>query len=52
MLMQIIDQEIRDKGFVCNPNNYECECDKSSGVGEYLDHKNCNCRKKLIDKLV
>ena len=25
---------------------------KSCDVGEYLDYKNCNCRKKLIDKLV
>ena len=21
-------------------------------MGEYLDYKNCNCRKKIIDKLV
>ena len=25
---------------------------KSCDVGEYLDYENCNCRKKLIDKLV
>ena len=25
---------------------------KSCDAGEYLDYKNCNCRKKLIDKLV
>ena len=29
----------------------ECECDKSCDVGEYLDYENCNCRKKLVDKL-
>ena len=29
----------------------ECECDKSCDVGEYLDYKNCKCRKKLVDKL-
>ena len=28
------------------------ECDKSCDVGEYLDYKNCKCRKGLIDKLV
>ena len=28
------------------------ECDKSCDIGEYLDYKNCNCRKKVIDKLV
>ena len=34
-----------------NPTNCECECDKSSDVGEYLDYENCKCRKKLVDKL-
>ena len=40
------------KGFVWNPSNCECECDKSCDVGEYLDYKNCKCRNKLVDKLV
>ena len=35
-----------------NPSNSECECDKSCDVGEYSDHSNCKCRKKLVDKLV
>ena len=35
-----------------NLNNCECECDKSCDVCEYLDHENCKCRKKLVDKLV
>ena len=30
----------------------QCECDKSCDVGEYLDYKNCNCRKRLVDKSV
>ena len=30
-----------DKGFIWNPSNYECECDKLCNVGEYLDYKNC-----------
>ena len=30
----------------------ECECDKSCNVWEYLDYKNCKCRKRLVDKLV
>ena len=30
----------------------ECECDKSCDVGEYLDYENCNCEKRLVDKLV
>ena len=34
-----------------NPGNCEYECDKSCDVREYLDYKNCKCRKKLVDKL-
>ena len=41
-----------DKGFIWNRSNCECECDKSCDTGEYLDHKNCRCRKIIIDKLV
>ena len=40
------------KGFICNPSNCECECDKLWDAGEYLHYKNCKCRKSLIDKLV
>ena len=40
-----------DKGFIWNPSNCECECDKSCDIGEYLDYENCKCRKKLVDKL-
>ena len=40
-----------DKGFIWNPSNCECECDKSCDIGEYLDYKNSKCRKKIIDKL-
>ena len=41
-----------DKGFIWNPSNSECECDKSCDTGEYLDYKNCKCRNKLVEKLV
>ena len=41
-----------DKRFIWNPSNCEYECDKLCDVGEYLDYKNCKCRKRLIDKLV
>ena len=40
-----------DGGFICNPNSFECECDKSYDIGEYLDYENCKCRKKIVDKL-
>ena len=41
-----------DKGYVWIPSNCECESDKSCNIGQYLDYKNCKCRKRLIDKLV
>ena len=43
---------MRDKRFIWKPSNCELECDKACDVGEYLDHENCKCRKKLVDKLV
>ena len=47
-----VDKGVYDKGSIQNPSNCECECDKSCDVGEYLGYKNCNCRKRLVDKLV
>ena len=49
---ELIDKGVCDKGFIWNPSNCECECDKSCDVGEYLDYENCKCRKRLVDKLV
>ena len=49
---ELIEKEICDKGFIWNPSNCECEFDKSCDVGEYLDYANCECGKRLIDKLV
>ena len=49
---ELIDQGICHKRITWNPSNCECECDKSCDIGEYLDYKNCKCRKKIIDKLV
>ena len=40
-----------DKGVIWNRSNCECECDKSCDAREYLDYKNCKCRKRIIDKL-
>ena len=42
---------VSDKGFISNPSNCECQCDKSCNVGEYFDDENCKCRKKLVNKL-
>ena len=40
------------KGFIWNSSHCECICDKLCDVGEYLDYKNCKCRKTLVDWLV
>ena len=41
-----------DKGFIWNPSNCECGCDKVYDVSEYLEYENCKCRKNLVDELV
>ena len=33
-------------------SNCECECYKSCNFSEYLDYKNCKCKKRLVNKLV
>ena len=37
---ELIYKGICNKGFIWNPSNCECECDKSCDVGEYLDYEN------------
>ena len=49
---ELIVKGVCHEGFVCNPSNCKCECDKSFDFGEYLEHKNWKCRKRLVDKLV
>ena len=34
-----------DKGFLLNPSSCSCECDRSFGIDQYLDNKNCVCKK-------
>ena len=41
-----------NKGYAWYPSNCECECDKYCNVGEYLNHSDCKCRKKLTDRLI
>ena len=48
----MIDKDVCNKGFIYNPSNRECGCDKSCDVEEYLDYENCNCRRRLVNKLV
>ena len=49
---ELIDKGMCDKGFIGNPSNCDCEYDKSCDIGQYLDYKNCKCRKKIIDILI
>ena len=35
-----------------NPSTCSCECDKYCEIGQYLDYRECVCRKKLIDDLI
>ena len=49
---ELFDTGMWGEGFIWNPSNCECACDKSCDIREYLDYKNCKCRKKIIDKLI
>ena len=51
-IKEIIGKGRGDKGFIWNPSICECKCEKSCDIGQYLDLKNCKCRKKLISQLV
>ena len=40
------------KGFIWNPSDCNCECNKPCNMSEHLDYKNCKCRKKVAYSLV
>ena len=48
----LVNKMVCNKGYIWNPNNCASECDKSCGIGQYLDYKNYICRNSLLDKLV
>ena len=48
----LINKLVCDKGCIWNPSTCECEYDKLCHIGQYLDYKNCICRKSIVDKLV
>ena len=48
----LVSKLVCDKGYMWNPSTCTCECDKYCEIGQYLDYKNCVCRKKIIDDLI
>ena len=40
------------KGYMWNPSTCACECDMWCKTGQYLDHKNCICKNKLIGTVI
>ena len=40
------------KGYMWNPSTCECQCDKWCKQEQYLDHKNCVCKNKLIGRVI
>ena len=40
------------KGYTWNPSTCECQFDTWCKPGQYLDHKNCNCKNKLIGRVI
>ena len=41
-----------DKGYIFNPSNCKCECDKWCNTSQYLDYSDCKCKMKIIDLIV
>ena len=49
---ELIDKGVCDKDFIWNPSNCQCECNKACDFNEYLDYKNCKCKKRLVNELI
>ena len=41
-----------DKGYTWNPSTCECQCDMWCKPGQYLDHKTCVYKNKLIGRVI
>ena len=40
------------KGYTWNPSTCECQCDTWCKPGQYLDHKICICKNRLIGRVI
>ena len=45
---KLVDKQECNKGFIWNPINCNCECNRSCNISDYLDYRNCKCRKKYF----
>ena len=41
-----------NKGYTWNLSTCECQCDTCCKPGQYLDHKNCVCKNKLVGRVI
>ena len=49
---ELDDWSFSEKNYMQNLSICDCECNKACKIDEYLDSKNCSCKKHLIGKLV
>ena len=47
--VKVFDKGVSDKGFIWNPINCACECDKACDISEDLDYEHCKLVKKLVN---
>ena len=40
------------KGYTWNPSTCACQCDTWCNPGQYLDHRNCVCKNKLVGRVI
>ena len=41
-----------DKGYMRNPSTCKCQCGMWCKPGQYLDHKDCVCKNKLVGRII
>ena len=41
-----------DKGYMWNLSTCKCQCNMWCKSGQYLDHKNCVCKNKLVGRVI
>ena len=52
IVMKILPVINCTKGYTWNPSTCECQCDMWCKPGQYLDHKNCVCKNKLVGRVI